>query len=90
MASQDFDATTVPQDIISVLNLTAGSAYTCQNVDAISTLRFREAATVPDAIARAHKIEAGGHFTFEPQTGQLIYLWTDDPRGCKVIVTEAV
>ena len=90
MASQDFDATQVPTDMAAALSLTIGQAYTCQNVDSISTLRFREAATAPDAIARAHKIEAGGNFTIEPQTGRLVFVWTDDPRGCAVIVTEAV
>ena len=90
MPSRDFDATTVPTDIVAALSLTIGQAYTGQNVDSISTLRFREAVTAPDAVTRAHKIESGGNFTIEPQTGESIFVWTDDPRGCAVIVTEAV
>ena len=89
MASHDFDATTTPQDVVAALSLTAGTTYTGQNVDTIATLRVREAATAPAATDRAHKIEAGGQFTIAPDPGEGIYVWTDDPAGCAVIVTEA-
>lgn len=89
MPSQDFDATTTPQDIVAALSLTAGTRYTGQNVSTFATLRVRQAAGAPAASDRAHKIEAGGSFTIDPQTGQGVFVWTDEADGAAVIVTEA-
>ncbi len=89
MASQDFDATGEPQDIVARLSLAAGTAYTAQNVSAFATLRVREASAAPEADARAHKVEAGGYFTITPSAGQGVYLWTNESTGCAVVVTEA-
>lgn len=91
MASQDFDATQQPQDVVAALGLGWGPKYMIENADPIATLRWRMGATAPAALARAHKIEAGGHTVFrseDPAFGLGIWLWTDDPSGCAVIVTE--
>ena len=87
MASQDFDATTTPQDIVAALSLTAGKLYFCQNVSTTATLRIRDAATAPAATERALRVEAGGDFSIRPG-GDGLWLWTDEPGGCPVIVTE--
>ena len=89
MASQDFDASTAPQDIVAALSLAAGTVYSGQNVSTFATLRVREAASVPASTARAYKVEAGGQFTISPKTGEGIYVWTDESAGCAVIVTES-
>ena len=89
MASQNFDATGAPQDIVAGLSLAAGTTYTVQNLASYATLRVREASAAPEADARALKIEAGGYFSITPTAGEGIFLWTDEPTGCPVIVTEA-
>ena len=90
MPSQDFDATTTPQDVVAALSLTDGTRYTGQNVSTVATLRVRQATGAPAPTARAHKVEAGGSFTIEPMAGQGVFVWTDEAGGCAVIVTEAV
>ena len=89
MASQDFDATLVPADIVAGLGLSAGTLYQGQNVSTTATLRVRQAAVAPGADARAIRIEASGSFSIEPDGTNGIWLWTDDPGSCPVIVTEA-
>ena len=89
MASRDFDATTSSQDLVAALGLVAGTVYTGQNVSTTATLFVREAAAVPVPTARAFRIEAGGHFTINPRAGGPIWLWTDDPGGCPVLVDQA-
>ena len=86
-SSQDFDAGVAPRDVMAALSLTAGTAYTCQNVSTTATLFARDAATAPAATGRAHRIEAGGYFVIRPDGP--FWLWTDDPAGAAVIVTEA-
>ena len=88
MASENFDASVVPRDIVAALGLTVGTAYTGQNLSTVATLLFREAAAMPDATARAFRVEAGGAFTLEPQSGVGIWLWSDDPLGCPILVSE--
>ena len=43
---------------------------------------------MPDANAPAFRIEASGHFIIEPANNPL-WLWTDDPDGCPVVITES-
>ena len=89
MASQDFDATRVSADIVADLGLAIGRTYFGQNLSTIATLLFREAATAPDAAARAFRVESGGVFTLKPQSGVGIWLWSDDDAGCPVIISES-
>ena len=84
----DFDATGTPADLVAALSLTRGSRYAVQNASTTATLFRRAAAAPPDAAARAFRVEAGGEFTFRPR-GTPYWLWTDDPRGCPVIVDPA-
>ena len=88
MASRDFDASMVPQDLVAALGLVAGTLYAAQNVSTTATLFVREDSVVPEPTARAFRIEAGGHFTCSP-TGNPIWLWTDDLAGCPVLLDEA-
>ena len=85
MASLDFDATETPADIVAELSLSIGTAYSAQNVSTTATLRFREADAMPDATARAFRVEAGGAFQLEPEAGTPIWIWTDEDF-CPVIV----
>ena len=89
MPTQDFNATGTPQDIVAALGLDMGKTYTCQNVGAFQTLRVREAASAPDARASAFRVEASGHFTVKPDGANAIWVWTDDPAECPVVLTEA-
>ena len=88
MASQDFDATGAPQDIVAALSLADGMSYAGQNLSTTATLFIREAAAAPAAGARAFKVEAGSPFNIKPSAAP-IWLWTDDAGGCPVIVGEA-
>ena len=88
MASQDFDATGAPADIVAGLGLSSGTHYQGQNTSTTATLRVRESVAAPAADARAIRIEAGGVFTTNPD-GDGIWLWTDDTAGCPVIITES-
>ena len=89
MASQDFDASQVPVDIVADLGLTVGTLYEGQNVSTTATLRVRQAAAAPSADARAIRVEASGSFRLSPDGTNGVWVWTDDPGGCPVIVTEA-
>ena len=89
MASQDFDAMGAPTDIVAGLGLAAGELYQGQNTSTTATLRVRESVAAPTADARAIRIEAGGNFTFSPDGTNGIWLWTDEPAGCPVILTPA-
>lgn len=88
MAALDFDATTTPRDVVAALSLTAQSIYAAQNTSTTATLFVREAAAAPTPGARAFKVEAGSPFELRP-LGEPIYLWTDDPQGCPVILNLA-
>lgn len=87
MASQDFDATRTPADIVAGLSLSQNVAYTVQNVSGTATLFLRQA-TAAAISDRAHRIESSGYMTIRPN-GEPIWLWTDDPNGCPTIATEA-
>ena len=89
MASRDFDATAVPQDVVAALSLTAGTRYQGQNASTTATLFIRETVVAPVTGDRAFRVEAGGAFTVGPEPGVAVWLWTDDPAGCPVIVGEA-
>ena len=94
MAAQDFDATSVPRDIVGALNLKAGQRYACQNVSTTATLYFRSQIRLendarPAVTDRAFRIEAGGNFRLKPEAGIVICLWTADPAGCPVVVDDA-
>ena len=89
MASHDFDATTTPQNVASVLGLTDGTTYEGQNVSTPgATLFMRSAASAPSADDRAFRVESGGVFLIKPE-GDPLWLWTDDASGCRVIINEA-
>ena len=81
----DFDATQTPVDLVVALGLAQDVLYSGQNVDALATLYVREAATIPAVTDRAFRVESGGRFTLRPG-GVSVWLWTDEPSGCAVIV----
>ena len=91
----DFDATLVPQDIVSALSLEWGSSYTIQNVGFGGTLFLRAVTAVPAVTERAFRVESGNLFMLRPTPGAdafnpvPLWAWTDDPRGCAVIVALA-
>ncbi len=97
MPTLDFDATMVPQDLVAVAGLTQGVSYSGQNISTTATLFSREAINAPTPGARAWRVEAGGGgawgveaggaFTLKPM-GAPIWLWTDDERGCPVVLAE--
>ncbi|MCY4500150.1 MAG: hypothetical protein OXE57_01110 [Alphaproteobacteria bacterium] len=87
MPTLDFDATMVPQDLVAVAGLTQGVSYSGQNISTTATLFSREAINAPTPGARAWRVEAGGAFTLKPM-GAPIWLWTDDERGCPVVLAE--
>ena len=91
MASQDFDATAVPQDIVAVLSLTPGKTFLMQNADSTATVRVREAATQPDPAARAHLLTPSADVIVKvPEAGSDgVWIWTYDPAGASVILTNA-
>ena len=84
----DFDASSDPADVAAGASLTQGTRYTVQNLSTVATLFIREQAGQPAATARAFRIEAGGMFTIK-SAGTPIWLWTDDPDGCPMILAEA-
>ena len=91
MASQDFDATADPRDIVVALSLEPGKAYLMQNADSTATVRVREAATQPDPAARAHLLTPGADVIVKvPDAGSDgVWVWTYDPAGASVILTNA-
>ena len=91
MASQDFDATAAPADLVAGLSLAVGTKFTVHNTSTVATAFFREAAVAPAPNARAFRVEASGAVTIRAKAaGDKIFVWTDDPGGCPLIVSEAV
>ena len=88
MAAIDFDATGVPTELVTGASLVQGIQYSCMNVSTRATLFLREATTPPAADARAFRVETAGVFTVKP-SGVGVYVWTDDPAGCPIILNEA-
>ena len=88
MASMDFNATQIPQNMTSALGLIVDQQYTGQNVSTVATLYAREDSVQPAVGARAFRHESGGFFYFMPSANNDLWVWTDDPDGCPVIVTE--
>lgn len=86
MAAQDFDATTTPQDVVSVLSLEAGKEYAIQNLSGRATLYFRSAPTAPDMSARAFEVSPKqvGYINGDEPT----WVWTDSAFGSQAIVDE--
>ena len=72
-----------------------GPTYTLQNVGTGGTLFIRTATAAPAVTDRAFRVESGGLFVLKPQPGASaippvpVWLWTDDRRGCAVIVALA-
>ena len=89
MPSLDFNATGTPQSIAAALGLASGQEYVGQNLSTVATLFVREADAAPTPDARTHRHEAGSFFYFTPGGTSSLWVWTDDPDGCAVIVTEA-
>ena len=91
----DFNATETPADIVAALTLQWGLTYTLQNVGSGGTLFIRTATAAPAVTDRAFRVESGGLFVLKPQAGASaippvpVWLWTDDRRGCAVIVALA-
>lgn len=94
MASVGFNATTVPNDLVPAAGLAVGTTYECQNLSTTATLFLRIVAPggmAPSLGDRAFKIQSGSPFQVRAdRAGEAIYLWTDDPDGCPVIVNEAI
>ena len=88
MPALDFTATTAPADLVAGAGLTAGTRYAGQNLSTTATLFLRDAATAPALGDRAFRAEAGSPFTVKNQ-GSPIWVWTDEPNGCPVILNEA-
>ena len=89
MPAMDFDATATPVDIVVDLNLQVGTTYSGQNVSTTATLFTRPSASPAAVGDRAFRVEAGGVFTLTPESGVSVWVWSDDPAGCPVIVDEA-
>ena len=84
----DFDASTVPVDIVASAGLAQDTIYSGQNVSGTATLFVREAAAAPAVTDRAFRIQSDGQFTLRPR-GAAIWVWTDEADGCRVILAEA-
>ena len=89
MPSQDFDASGVPTDLADALNLTTGKHYYVTNVDAIASLRWRDADAQPSASARGHIIPSNSSVVLRVESTTKLWLWTDD-GSCACVVTEAI
>ena len=87
----DFDATLIPVDVVAALNLEYGLDYLLQNVAPSATLFVRESLTAPAVTERGFKVESGGRFVLRPKPIDVpLWLWTDEPAGCAVIVGNSV
>lgn len=85
--SQDFDATGVPRALEDELSLTAGLRYTISN-SGETLARLRIGATQPAADARGHPLRPYGSGVVRPETGVKHWLWSLDPDGAELIVSE--
>ena len=89
MATENFDATTDPVDVVADKSLTAGTRYWIQNVDPAARLYFREDAAKPaGATLRGHTLAFGESLYLEPASGTKAWLWTTGTT-CAAVVTEA-
>lgn len=88
MDALDYTVTITPIDIVAALSLSAGKAYFGQNISTGATLYGRPESTTPAASARAFRYESGGEFEFTVAAGEKIFMWTDDPLGCQLILNE--
>ena len=88
MATMEFDATQAPADLIADLSLSAGTTYTIQHVGTTGTLYVKRAVAAPSPGDRAFKVEAGGFIGVNADTGEGIFVWTDDAAGVPLVVDE--
>ena len=87
MPAQDFDATSVPVDVVAALGLAGSTTFQVQNVSTTATLFIRETSDPVTGASRSFRAEAGGLFTIKVALDP-IWMWTDDPSGCPVILDE--
>ena len=87
MDAIDHTVTSQPTDIVTSLLLPVG-AYYGQNLSTTATLFGRSAVSMPSTSDPAFKFESGSEFEFVVSTGDKIWMWTDDPLGCQLILNE--
>lgn len=86
MATQDFDASAAPLDLVTALGLTRGETYTVQNLSTVATMFFRSAAAAPAPGARGFRIEASGAVVVRVPTGtDGVFVWTDGAAAPGII-----
>ena len=85
MAARDFDATATPRDVVAALGLKTRTRYFVQNVAAAGTLYMRRQTGQPAATARALCMEPSGYGHFEVDTGEGLWVWTDEPDVAVII-----
>ena len=90
MASRNFDASTTPRSLETVLGLPVGASCWLQNLSPSATLLIRQAAVAPAADTRAHKIFAGEDVVVQVDSDSRLWCWTLDPEGCPVIATNSL
>ena len=94
MATRNVDVTTDPTNLVTALALVTGTRYTLQNTDESARIFLREAAVKPTGGAlRGHVMGPAGAITsfgtVRPDGVVGIWLWTDQPDGCKAVISEA-
>ena len=86
MADRNFNATGTPQNINSVLSLTAGAKRRIQNVDPAAALYLREAAVMPTGGAlRGFRLAPYDDAYWEVTASVGMWAWTNDGR-CACVV----
>lgn len=86
--SLDFDATETPVALEDVLTLAVGTLYTLANAGSTIAL-VRAGATAPSAVARGHPLRPYRSTGVEPASGVKTWVWSRDPDGASLILTEA-
>ena len=85
--AQDYTVTTTPTDVVAALSLGVG-AYYGMNISTTATLFGRPSASMPSTSDPAFKYESGSEFEFTVAAGEKIFMWTDDPPDCQLILNE--
>ena len=85
----DFDATQTPVDVVAALGSPKAPATPARMWTPWGLLYVREQVAVPVPTDRAFRIQSGGEFSLRPDA-EAIWLWTDEPSGCAVILADAV
>ena len=86
MPAIDYEASATPTDLVAGAGLVAGTLYAGQNTSTTATLFVRGALVTPAAGDRAFRVEAGSPFQVKDR-GEPIWVWTDEPAGCPMILT---